>query len=138
MLSIIVPVYDEDIKNIDRMSAIFAEKFAAESIVYELVLIDDGSKKSNAAALSKWHQAQTEKKIVLIRNSKNIGYGRSIKIALHKAKYDKVALIDADNTYDPKDLIMLYNNIGISDMIIGKRINEKKAENIVRTLIKWY
>ena len=64
-----------------------------------------------------------KKKIKLINQKNNSGYGSSIKLGLKNAAFDNYLITDADNTYPNEDILNFSNNFfkSKSDMIIGDR-----------------
>ena len=128
MISIIVPVYNEDgiiFKFINQLKKLKIKK--------EIIVINDCSTDNTLNILKKI------KNINVITNKKNLGYGYSIKKGIKKAKYDFCLTIDADGTY-PVNKIIKFLKYRSSDntLLIGKRIFKeyKLATYILRTLLK--
>ena len=94
--SIIIPAYnDENIiqKNILKLT----NKLIRLKLVYELIIIDDGSKDKTKKILK--NISKTSKKIKIIFNKTNFGKSFSIRKGLKKAKYNQIILIDSDLPY---------------------------------------
>lgn len=114
-ISIIIPAYNEE-KTIG--SVIDDLKEILSQIEHEIIVVDDGSI-DNTAKIVK------EKEVGLIQLSKNRGYGFALKTGMRKAKYDIVALIDADGTYPPPAFPELMKFSGEYDMVVGVRPKQK-------------
>lgn len=117
-VSIIIPSYNEAQtlpKIIDKVTKI--------KIPYhkEIIVVDDGSKDDTAKIL---RNIKTPKNIKIIKNSKNLGKGASIKKALKVATGDFVLIQDADLEYDPNDYVKLlapFKNRNIQ-VVYGSRV----------------
>ncbi len=112
-VSIVIPAYNEE-KTIgtliDEIKTIMKE--------CEIIVVDDGSNDSTAKIVQ-------EKDVVLIQLTKNRGYGFALKFGIRKAKYDIIAIIDADGTYPTSEIHSLMKYIGEYDMVVGARSKQK-------------
>ena len=62
--------------------------------------------------------------LVIINNSRNLGYGGSLKAGIRKAKKDYILMLDADGQHDTEHLkIILNSEYEKCDAIIGSRSN---------------
>ena len=119
-LSVIIPAYNEQ-ENIGEV----VEKIKNIPLGNtEIIVVDDGST-DNTAEVAK------EKGAVLIRHSKNMGKGFSLREAISLAKADTVIFIDGDGQDDPSDIPKLLSPLKKdADLVIGSRwlgILEEKA-----------
>lgn len=119
-ISIIIPVYNEEY-SIERTIAKIKEVVGKLNIVYEIIVINDGSTDNSKYILDKI------KDIRLINYNCNRGYGASLKTGLDNARYNLILITDADNTYPLEDIPKLIKKIEGYDMVIGIRSN---LENI--------
>jgi glycosyltransferase involved in cell wall biosynthesis len=133
-LSIIVPVYNERgavDDSIQRMSRI------RESVDYdiEIIFVDDGSTDGSEVILAD----QSRNPFRVIRNVTNRGYGASLKRGIMAAKYDVVAITDADNTYPDERIPELYERLseGSLDMLVGARMGANVHIPWLRKPPKW-
>ncbi len=134
-VSIIIPVYNEE-GAVGSTIAKVKEAFAAAGADFEVIVVDDGST-DNSAAMAENAGAK------LFRHPVNTGYGNAIKTGVAGAKYDIVAIVDADGTYPieilPQMAADLYSN-GF-DMIVGARKGKIYYGNFVirfaRTMFRW-
>ena len=115
MLSLIIPTYNEEgaVEDIVRRcdDALEGE--------YEILVIDDGSTDATPGILKKIDLPSLR----VIRHTKNLGNGASIKTGIREARGEWIATIDADDTYQPEDIPRLFENLlhEEADMIVGQR-----------------
>ncbi|MCX7997059.1 MAG: glycosyltransferase family 2 protein [Patescibacteria group bacterium] len=98
-LSVIVPVYNEE-KNIDSLLKRLLP--VLEPYDYELIFIDDGSQDTTASKIKQY--CSTDKRIKLIRFSRNFGHQRALSAGYAKATGDCVISMDSD-LQDPPEVI---------------------------------
>ncbi len=113
-VSIIVPAYNEE----EGISATLADIRLAMShrpMEHEIIVVDDGSTDGTANA------AQRQEGVRLIQHHTNRGYGAALKTGIRQARYDWIAIIDADGTYPPEALPSLLDEIDQCDMVVGAR-----------------
>ena len=115
MISIIIPAFNE----IDAIGPCVADVRSHlnshDLACAQIVVVDDGSSDGTGDAA---RAAGAD----VLRNSTNLGYGRSIKTALSNAAYDTVLIMDGDLTYPAREissLLAAYKNG--CDMIVGQR-----------------
>lgn len=87
--------------------------------VYEVIVIDDGSRDATAKIVKK----HKHKKLTLILHGKNQGKGKAIQTGLKQVKGDYVLIQDADLEYDPADIPQLIEPIkkGRVNVVYGSR-----------------
>lgn len=124
LLSIIVPVYNEEdliLKSLPQILALDIDK--------EVLVIDDGSK-DKTPKLLKELQAKFEFK--LIKQKINQGKGAAILKGLENINSDYFIICDADLEYDPQDIKMLLeyitNNNKVNEKVVvyGSRFIKNK------------
>ncbi|MCF7844219.1 MAG: glycosyltransferase family 2 protein [Kiritimatiellales bacterium] len=115
MLSLIIPVYNEEgsIEDIVRRSS------AILNDDDEIIIVNDGSTDRTAEIISNLDIP----KIKIIQHEKNIGNGASIVTGLNNSQGEWIATIDADNTYSPEDIPILFDAVKQenADMVTGLR-----------------
>jgi len=94
MISIVIPTYNEE-NNIGHVLADIRENFQGQD--YEIIVVDDGSVDNT------FEKLKAEKNIILIRNNKNRGYGKSIKIGVERSSGEIIIMMDADGQHKAKE-----------------------------------
>jgi len=112
LLSIIVPVYNEEKVALSSLPAIFAL-----NINKEVIVINDGSTDQTQAVLENFTKQYQFK---LIEQLTNQGKGAAVKRGLEEMTGDYFIICDADLEYDPQDIISLF-----------KEIEKDASENLV-------
>jgi glycosyltransferase involved in cell wall biosynthesis len=129
-VSVVIPAYNEEEaigSVIDQVISVMGKA----GIAHEIIVVDDGS-------TDKTVQIVQERAVQLVRHPFNKGYGAALKTGMRKAKYDTIAIIDADGTYPVEDLPKLVSGIGEWDMVVGARVSEKAKILPLRKLAKWF
>jgi len=103
LLSIIVPVYNEENLVLLSLPPIFKLP-----INKEVIVIDDGSSDNTLQILN---DLKKEYDFSLIEQKVNQGKGAAIKKGLESIEGDYFIICDADLEYDPKDIIPLFTKI---------------------------
>lgn len=129
--SVIVPVYNEE-KAIgdflDRLLEVVKEK------PVEVIVVDDGSTDDSSVNLSIY---RTEEGVKVVTHAKNLGYGAAIKSGLRQAQAEKVLLIDADGSYPPEKIPLLFDRSESSEMVVAARSSDFGVEAVSRRILKW-
>ena len=104
MVSLVVPVFNEE-----EVIGVFYERAtkalrAIEGMTYELIFIDDGSRDTSLAKLAAF--AANDPFVRVIKFSRNFGHQIAISAGIDHARGDCVAVIDAD-LQDPPEVIAL-------------------------------
>lgn len=129
-VSVVVPLFNE--------AACLAEFFertcgtlkACED--YEIIFVDDGSTDQSWKILESIHNDSEKGKVKLIRLTRNFGHQLAVVAGLKIARFQIVAIIDAD-LQDPPELITEMANL-ISrnvDIVYGQRI-EREGETFLK------
>jgi glycosyltransferase involved in cell wall biosynthesis len=114
-LSIIIPAKDEaaalgDV--LDRIHAALEPRKA--SLVYEVVVVDDGSRDDTA-------QVAEARGARVVRHPENLGNGAAVKSGMRVAKGEWWVLLDADGQHDPADIPRLLEGLERYDLVVGAR-----------------
>lgn len=113
-LSIVVPAYNEA-DAIQPQIAQIREIMAKVTLPWELIVVDDGSSDGTGALATKAGAR-------VIENPGNAGYGASLKRGILAARYDMIAICDADGTYPVDRLPDLIRDAERGfDMVVGAR-----------------
>lgn len=107
MLSVILPVYNGE-KTIGKaIDSVLNQKYSD----IELIAVDDCSRDGTYQLLG--HLSQSDSRIHVLRNEKNLGAAQSRNKGIAQAKGEYIAFIDADDCWDrdkiEKQLLVLQN-----------------------------
>lgn len=135
MITVIVPAYNEEssiAETVRHISDTLRDSFVGGA--YEIVVVNDGSTDGTGKALGSLSLPNLH---VVARRS-NRGYGAAIKLGLRRARFEHIAITDADGTY-PNDVIPdLYRQFRDEelDMIVGSRTGENVRIPLLRRPVK--
>ena len=114
---VISPTYNER-KNIK----IFVDMVLNDNPTFDLLIVDDNSPDGTGNEVRKLQSKF--KNLHLETREKKLGLGTAyilgFKWALDR-KYDFIVQMDADLSHNPKDLVMMVENLGDNDLVIGSR-----------------
>ena len=113
-VSVVIPAYNEAAAigpTLVQIEAVLREA----GLPAEIIVVDDGSRDGTAAEVAKYPGAR------LVQHAYNRGYGAALKTGIRQARYDVIAITDADGTYPIKMLPRLISEIGPYDMVVGAR-----------------
>ncbi|HUV73319.1 MAG TPA: glycosyltransferase family 2 protein [Anaerolineae bacterium] len=113
-VSIIVPAYNEE-EGISTTLSDVRLAMSRQSMEHEIIVVDDGSTDGTVDAV------QRQEGVRLVQHHTNRGYGAAIKTGIRQARYDWIAIIDADGTYPPEAMPGLLEKIDQCDMVVGAR-----------------
>lgn len=129
-VSVIIPAYNEENAIASQIYSI-RDVLEPLGIVYEIIVVDDGSKDQTAQ-----HARETGAR--LLRHIVNRGYGASLKTGIQAAKYELIAIIDADGTYPPDAIPPMLEISASADMVVGARIGKEVHIPLLRRIAKWF
>lgn len=101
MYSIIIPIYNEE-KILPELHARLSAALAPLDELFEVILIDDGSRDNSCELMKQIHQKDPRYKIIAL--SRNFGHQVAITAGLDVAEGDAVILMDGD-LQDPPELL---------------------------------
>jgi glycosyltransferase involved in cell wall biosynthesis len=97
----------------------------------EIVVVDDASDDGTAeVAVGSGVSGVSE--IRLVRHDRNLGYGASLKTGIQAARFETIAIIDADGTYPAEAIPGLVESLAGVDMVVGDRSGHPSAIPLVR------
>jgi glycosyltransferase involved in cell wall biosynthesis len=126
LLTVVIPVYNEDeaiLHTIDEMFLALKRK----NLKFQVVVVNDGSSDSTYDVLTTLLESSAKLKkydsLEVIHHPHNMGYGAAIKTGLQHARYEYCAIIDADLTYSPDEMVSLFEILKNRnfDMVVGMR-----------------
>jgi polyisoprenyl-phosphate glycosyltransferase len=135
MLSVVVPALNEE-KGISLTIESIKQTLSKAGISrYQIVVVNDGSK-DQTASIARHHGAD------VVEHVHNLGYGRSLKDGISAARYDTIAIVDADGTYPINLLPVFLNEYNKGyDLIVGRRTgahyHESWLKRPLRSILKF-
>ena len=116
---------------------------AGESFDWEMVFVDDGSTDATGTILDDLSQRFPRRRV--IHQEKNMGYGAALKRGFREAKYDRLAITDADGTYPNERIPEFVKLLDRADMVVGARIGanvnvpllRKPVKSLLLTFSRW-
>ena len=118
-LSVIIPAKNEAENLTDCISEI-SKELTHHSIDFEILVIDDGSTDNTVDVIKVINESISSVKY--IRNEGENGFGRAVRLGLENFSGDAVAIIMADRSDSPKDLVSYWNCIQDgNDCVFGSR-----------------
>jgi dolichol-phosphate mannosyltransferase len=120
ILSIVLPAYNEEGSIEETLITLYA-KLQEEKINHEIIVINDNSKDNTLEVITKIQE--TIPTLVVYTNYGPNGFGYAIRYGLERFKGDCVAVMMADLSDDPSDLVLFYRRmcVGDVDCVFGSR-----------------
>lgn len=107
-LSIVIPAHNEELCIVETLRQLHS-KLIVNKILHEIIVINDNSIDNTLEVLT---QLQQEiKALVVYTNNGAHGYGYAVRLGLEKFTGDCVAVMMADLSDSPDDLIVFYNKM---------------------------
>ncbi len=128
-ISVIIPAYNEE-TGIGRVLEEVESVLQESAIEFEIIVVNDGSTDRTGEIV------QTTG-AVLLEQPANRGYGASLKLGIHRAKFERVLIVDADGTYPPEAIPRLLEKADTFDMVVGARTGKNVAIPAFRRFPKW-
>jgi len=119
-LSIVIPAYNEEGSIAQTIESIVAA-FDNSSIKYEILVVNDNSKDNTLSVLESL--ASLYPSLRVVSNDGSNGFGYAVRFGLERFNGDCVAVMMADMSDSPEDLIKFYNTMlkGNYDCVFGSR-----------------
>lgn len=131
-VSIVIPAYNEQ-HSISTVLDHLQTIMAASGLVYEIIVVDDGSTDSTASAI------QQHSGVKLLRHIDNRGYGAALKTGIRYAQNNLIYITDADGTYPNERIPELVERLcsGRCHMVVGARTGTDVHIPPLRRPAKW-
>lgn len=108
----------------------------ANSINYEIIVIDDASTDSSVKCIEAWIKENSTEEIRLVKRGKNVGLARNFVRALHISTGKHFRLICGDDVEPMEALKAIFSNIGKKDLIIPHH-TKCPGKTVLRKVISW-
>ncbi|MEZ6060481.1 MAG: glycosyltransferase family 2 protein [Planctomycetaceae bacterium] len=112
-VSVVVPAYNEA-RSITGVVAEIRRHLEAAGIEHEVIVVVDGATDDTAKFARKTADQ-------VVEHPQNFGYGRSLKSGITAARYDLIAITDADQTYPVDRIPEMISLAERFDMVVGAR-----------------
>lgn len=120
-LSVVIPGNNEE-GNIKKCAKSVSKALKNEN--YELILVNDCSIDNTGKIINEL--ARNNKRIKAVHRKGERGFGKAVKAGYRKATGDYIALVMADSSDDPKDLVKMLRKAKQGyDVITGNRFTKK-------------
>lgn len=122
----------------------FASVLTKAAVPFEIVVVDDGS--TDATADCVLSQARIQPEIRLVRNAGRHGFGMAIRKGLESITGEAVAIVMADASDSPEDLLKYYRTLlGGYDCVFGSRfiagskvVDYPSHKLIINRIANWF
>jgi len=104
-LSVVIPAHNEEGSIASTVAAIQRE-LAAEGVDYEIIVVNDGSTDRTAAVVAQI--ADGDVRVACITSPYRNGFGFAVRAGLERYTGDAVAVMMADGSDSPRDLVSYY------------------------------
>ena len=130
MISIVIPALNEENSIGSTIDEIEKVLKVNDFTNCEIVVVNDGS-------TDKTGLIAREAGAVVIDHPHNVGYGKSLKDGIEKAKNDTIVISDADSTYPIHEIPNLVNlYLKGYDMVVGARQGKHYDESIIKSPLR--
>jgi len=120
--SIIIPAHNEADSLPTTISAI-ATTLESENIDYEIIVVDDHSTDNTSEVLDRISKEKPRCRMVV--NDDFPGYGMAVRCGLDQFLGDAVAIVMADASDDPQDILKYYHELETGvDCVFGSRFTK--------------
>lgn len=118
-LSIVIPAYNESESISETLLTLF-DKLVENEINHEIIVVNDNSKDNTLKVLNKLKEQISS--LVVYTNSGMNGFGYAVRYGLERFSGDVVAIMMADLSDSPDDLLLFYSKIQEGyDCVFGSR-----------------
>lgn len=101
LYSVILPTYNER-ENLPIIFYLLNKMFVANKLNYEVVIVDDSSPDGTLQVAQAIQTSFGESKVSIVSRQGKLGLGSAYSAGLHKARGDRIILMDADLSHHPK------------------------------------
>ncbi len=123
-ISVVIPAFNEE-NGVGPQVEALQQVLRSHGLIHEIIVVDDGSQDRTA---EKAYSAGAR----VLRHLRNRGYGASLKTGILAAKYDAIAITDADGTYPSDQIPVMLQQLETADMVVGARTGENVNIPLIR------
>jgi len=123
-VTIVVPAYNEE-HGIRPVVEKLREAMRDFPYECEILVVDDGSNDRTA-------EVARDTGVRVVQHRQNRGYGEALKTGIRHAKYERIAIIDADGSYPPQEIPRLAHMLDDAEMVVGARTGPGAAIPLIR------
>lgn len=146
LLSVVIPAFNEA-ENLRQTIPLFSGSLKEAGIPHELVLVNDNSTDDTQAVILEL--AAEHGSVRLVRRRPPGGFGRAVRSGLAEARGEVIAIVMADLSDQPADLIRCYRMIEQGyDCVFGSRwirgatvkgypLSKRIVNRIANKLVQW-
>lgn len=121
LLSVVIPARDEE-GCIEETVVELVSSLRKQKIRYEIVVVNDGSTDGTTACVQRL--ASSDSGIIQVHTSGRHGFGMAVREGLSRATGDAVAVMMADGSDSPQDLVRYYYKLLEGyDCVFGSRFD---------------
>jgi glycosyltransferase involved in cell wall biosynthesis len=131
-ISAVMPAFNEE-ANLEQSVGRMAVALKQQARAFEIIVVDDGSQDGTAAVLERLKAIHPSLRVV--RHPANRGYGAALRSGFDAARYPWVFLMDADNQFDPADVVALLAQAADADLVAGYR--KQRKDPLPRRVNAW-
>jgi dolichol-phosphate mannosyltransferase len=137
-ISLGLPCYNEE-NNIEDVLEDCIKLLSSNFKFWEILVIDNNSEDNTYRIVNSIIEKYTNfhNKIKIIKNEKNLLYSGSIEKIQNQCKYDLIAIMDADNQYNPNDILKCINFMQENNCDIVFGIREKRKDGFFRDMVSY-
>ena len=122
LLSIVIPAHNEE-KNLEPTVRELTQVLDQDEIPYELIIVNDNSTDDTRRVAE--GLAERGPAVRVVTRTKLGGFGRAIRAGLSVFRGDAVAIVMADRSDDPRDLVRCYRKLEEGyDCVFGSRFRK--------------
>jgi glycosyltransferase involved in cell wall biosynthesis len=123
-VTIVVPAYNEE-HGIRPVVELLRNAMADFPYEFEILVVDDGSKDRTA-------EEARATGVRVVQHRQNRGYGEALKTGIRHARFERIAIIDADGSYPPQEIPRLAALLDDAEMVVGARTGPNAAIPLIR------
>lgn len=129
MLSVVIPAFNEE-GNIERTYNVVSSILNENSILFEIVFVNDGSKDGTWDKLMSL--ASVHNDITAVSFSRNFGKESAVFAGLDYAKGDACVVMDCDLQHPPETIVKMYNIWKNNDIDVVEAVKSNRGkENLI-------